>query len=235
MNAGALAARAYLGRVANSDSHVTLRGMHRYKQPVRARQTSSREAVAASKSDNKWLLGITALSVLVTPVAVAIITSNSNRSSTDKDYVNIAVSILNSKDSRPENRDWALEVLNKLSPVPFSRKNGEGLAKGNELYAGPTTTQVVKVPVQGPPMVLVKKGAPLVSPCNTIKTPRKSLDPGEMEELANVLNRSLIECAAKQQYAVTVIDILQSTGDSSSTRLATEPLPRHSNKVKPSK
>lgn len=206
--------------------------MQIYKRPAKA----NRALPAAKKltgstggSDNKWLLGITALSVLVTPVAVAIITSNANRSSTDKDYVNIAVSILNSKDSKPENRDWALAVLNKLSPVPFSRKNGEGLAKGNELYAGPSNiqTQIVKVPVPGPPIVIVKKGAPLVAPCNTPAAPRRPLNPKEMEALANTLNKSLARCAAKQQYAVAVIDILQRTGDSPQTRLALEPLPRN--------
>jgi len=178
---------------------------------------------ASRSSENKFLVLLTALSVLVTPIVVAIISYNSNRTSTDKDYVNIAVSILNAKDSSKENRQWALRILNKLSPIPFSEKGQETLAGGGELYAGEAAvrTQIVKVPVAGPPMVLVHPGEKLVSPCDDPRLPaRGSISNGDLIQYLTKVVVALRACQLKQQYALQVVDLLQGTGENPQTRVA---------------
>ena len=179
----------------------------------------------SGQSDNKILLAITALSLLVTPIVVAIISYNANRTSTDKDYVNIAVSIINSKEAKPESRQWALRVLSKLSPVPFSN-DGSIFPKGTTVSTE-APAQIVRVPVLAPPHVLVKKSDKtsydLIKPCPDINAPKNALDTDAMTALANRLLNEYRECSLKQQYAVTVIDILQDTGENPSMRLAKYP------------
>lgn len=58
----------------------------------------------------------------------------------NKDYVQIAVTNLDRKDASPELRKWSVDVLNRLSPVPFGRKlegelSNRGL--GNMVYIQP--------------------------------------------------------------------------------------------------
>jgi hypothetical protein len=45
----------------------------------------------------------------------------------NKDYVALAISTLDKKDASPELRRWSVDVLSKLSPVPFGRKLKEEL------------------------------------------------------------------------------------------------------------
>ncbi len=62
--------------------------------------------------------------------------------SDDREYVQMAIMIL----SEPKNlndstelREWATEVLNKKSPVPFGRNLFEELGNGNLLFPTSTT------------------------------------------------------------------------------------------------
>jgi hypothetical protein len=45
----------------------------------------------------------------------------------NKDYVSLAISTLDKKDASPELRKWSVDVLSKLSPVPFGNKLREEL------------------------------------------------------------------------------------------------------------
>lgn len=90
---------------------------------------------------------LTAFSLLITPVVVAVIGYRATNSSTSKDYVSLAVSILNSKDSPKESRDWAVTVLNKLSPVPVPQSLKIQLGTGSVLVDKPV---MVNVPVAIP-------------------------------------------------------------------------------------
>ena len=47
----------------------------------------------------------------------------------NKDYVQIAMSNLNNEKSSPELREWSVEVLNKLSPVPMNSNLRNELTK----------------------------------------------------------------------------------------------------------
>lgn len=44
----------------------------------------------------------------------------SGSNAVDKDYVSLAISTLDKKESSPELRKWSVDVLSKLSPVPFN-------------------------------------------------------------------------------------------------------------------
>jgi hypothetical protein len=91
---------------------------------------------------DRLLQAATALALLLTPVVVAVIGYQATRSSTSKDYVSLAVSILNSKDSPKDSRLWATAVLTKLSPVPVPNELRAQLGSGSVLTAKPITVNV---------------------------------------------------------------------------------------------
>lgn len=93
--------------------------------------------MAATTTSDRIIQALTAISLLVTPVLVAVIGFRATSSSTEKDYVALAVSILNAKDSPKESREWATTVLNKLSPVPVPDTLKQQLGSGEGLSASP--------------------------------------------------------------------------------------------------
>lgn len=75
-----------------------------------------------------------------------IIQSEINDKSLRKEYVQIAVSILNSQEKSPEHsalRDWAVEILSQNSPIKFSEPALRALKSGS-----PLTPIEVKFPLQ---------------------------------------------------------------------------------------
>lgn len=60
------------------------------------------------------------------------------RASLNKDYVSIAVSILTSRDSNSDLKQWATEIINKEAPVPMSKSLFNNLSSG--LFNFPTTS-----------------------------------------------------------------------------------------------
>lgn len=80
-----------------------------------------------------YLPVLTAISLAFTPLAVAVIGARASSSNTTKDYVSLAVSILNAKDSRPANRKWAIQVLEAQSPVPVPDDLKRELGNGDAL------------------------------------------------------------------------------------------------------
>jgi hypothetical protein len=93
--------------------------------------------VSGLTTTDRLLQTATALALLLTPVVVAVIGYQATRSSTSKDYVSLAVSILNAKDSPKESREWATAVLNQLSPVPVPSALKAQLGTGSVLVDKP--------------------------------------------------------------------------------------------------
>jgi len=67
-----------------------------------------------------WTNIVIALIGVVGTVAAGAIGYQSGSKAVDKDYVQIATSILDRKDTSPELRKWSVDVLSSLSPVPFT-------------------------------------------------------------------------------------------------------------------
>ena len=71
----------------------------------------------------------------------------SGTASVNKDYVQMAITNLDRKDASPELRKWSVDVLSKLSPVPFGKK------LENQLAAGPApiiSTRYIWQPIKVP-------------------------------------------------------------------------------------
>lgn len=90
---------------------------------------------------------LTAISLAFTPLAVGWMAFQSNSSITSKDYVALAVSILNAKDSPPASRKWAAQLLAKLSPVDVPTELQNGLGAGDELGGRVTEIRTVEVKI----------------------------------------------------------------------------------------
>lgn len=164
--------------------------------------------VVVNGGQKHWLLILlSSLSLLVTPILVAIISSNSSQSSTNKDYVALAVNILNSKTSTPENRKWALKLLATLSPVQFSQESEKQLEGGSGLTSGP----IKIMPMYGPKNPLIKRGEKVTIPCAPIKGADGAWTDSDINQYVREIGRAYAKCALQHQYALSLIDVLQST------------------------
>jgi hypothetical protein len=80
---------------------------------------------------------IKAISLLLIPLVIAgggwMIQKSIQNSNLDRDYVQIAISILQDKDSSEGLRTWATEILNKKSPVPLQNSLASEFIKGSSL------------------------------------------------------------------------------------------------------
>ncbi len=78
---------------------------------------------------------IKAISLLLIPLVIAgggwMIQKSIQNSNLDRDYVQIAISILQDKDSSEGLRTWATEILNKKSPVPLQNSLAKTLINGS--------------------------------------------------------------------------------------------------------
>lgn len=78
--------------------------------------------------------------MILVPFAIAwagwLIQSKIAESSLRKDYVAIAVGVLSSTDEKQDKalRQWAVKVLSKHSPVPFSPEVREALEEGQAIF-----------------------------------------------------------------------------------------------------
>lgn len=108
------------------------------------------------KLDQEWLNKFqtlaTIISLLATPIIVAVVgwnvQSSISNESIKKDYVQIAIEILKSpeKQKDDEMRKWAVAVLDKNSPIPFSKDLRNNLEKG---------AQRIYAPFMSPPDLLM--------------------------------------------------------------------------------
>ncbi|TFU06158.1 hypothetical protein EUV02_03860 [Polymorphobacter arshaanensis] len=156
------------------------------------------------------ILLLSVVVAIVVPISVGKMNQDASHEGIDKDYVGLAVNILNAKGSPPESRQWALNVLNKLSPVPFTREGVQDLKAGNPLYS--TVSGAVAEPLYGPTHPFIKKGAEPVQPCKSVPLPPgKTINDDQILDFAVRLSEAYEECALKQSYAVQMIDILQHT------------------------
>lgn len=178
------------------------------RQSVKSMQTSRARPIIIQSGDRQhwFLVTLSSLSLLVTPILVAIITSNANQSSTNKDYVSLAVNILNAKGSTPENRKWAFRLLSKMSPVPFSEESEKQLAGGAGL-----TNELKIVPMYGPDNPLIKADRNYIQPCKPVVGPDKAWNDKDIHDYVLKLGRAYRECAIRQQAAVGMLDVMQNT------------------------
>jgi len=120
------------------------------------------------KLNQEWLNKIqtlsTIISLLATPIIVAMVgwhvQSSISNESIKKDYVQIAIEILKSPEKKndDEMRKWAVEVLDKNSPVPFSKELRSDLEKGVQRIYAPFPSPPEHLMV--PPLVLVPPKGP---------------------------------------------------------------------------
>lgn len=178
------------------------------RQNAKSIQTGRARPIIIQSGDNPhWLLvALSSLSLLVTPILVAIIASNANQSSTNKDYVSLAVNILNAKGSTPENRKWALRLLSKMSPVPFSEESENQLANGSGL-----TNELKIVPMFGPNNPLIKTDTNYIQPCEPVVGPAKAWSDKDVHDYVLKLGKAYRNCAINQQYSVKMLDVMQNT------------------------
>lgn len=73
------------------------------------------------------------LTLVLVPLLTAALGFVAGNRSVNKDYVEIAVGVLNDEKSPKDLRVWAVSLLDDLAPVSFSEKAKEGLVAGASL------------------------------------------------------------------------------------------------------
>lgn len=94
----------------------------------------------------RWLPALTAIIAAITTVVVALISWNASRSTTDKDYVSLAMDILSDKASSVPSRRWAVAIVSNLSPVDIPPELASGLVSGRSVLPSeldPNATRAV--------------------------------------------------------------------------------------------
>lgn len=81
----------------------------------------------------RWLPALTSIIAALASVTVALISWNASRSTTDKDYVALAMTILSDKSSSMPSRRWAVSIVSKLSPVDIPQELASGLISGRSV------------------------------------------------------------------------------------------------------
>lgn len=81
----------------------------------------------------RWLPALTATGAAIATIVVALISWNASRTSTDKDYVALAMNILSDKSSSVPSRRWAVAIVSRLSPVEIPTELAAGLATGRSV------------------------------------------------------------------------------------------------------
>lgn len=91
--------------------------------------------------ESKWLSISRIFSIpVVIAIATLFLNNNIQKQSINRDYVQMAVSILQDQNSSGELRIWATEILNKKAPVPLQENLIKGLNDG--IFIFPTTTGI---------------------------------------------------------------------------------------------
>jgi len=102
-----------------------------------------------------WLAVAIAIVGTVGTVAAGAIGYQSGSKAVDKDYVQMAITSLGSKDTSPELRQWSVQILNKLAPVPLSQKLQEQLVTTRYITA---TIPIPKVAEPCPDLIKQDQG-----------------------------------------------------------------------------
>jgi len=105
----------------------------------------------------------------------------------EKDYVQIAVNMLDKKDTSPELRAWAVNVLSDLSPVPFGEKLKEELTNKG-IYRERFIVRRFE-----PPAILVKPCPNFLPPKNPSITEKEALRAANEYEKCRIQMDSLID------------------------------------------
>ena len=181
----------------------------RYKRPSAALKNRSTPNIVIENKVGQSIVStlLTVLPAIFTPIAVAYISYNINSSSIDKDYVSLAINILNSNSSTPDNRKWATTILTKFSPVPMSSQSEKQLSATGGITTGP----ILVAPLFGPKNPVIKKGNPNFSRCPAIQGPKGNWTDKDEADYILKIGKAYGDCAGKQALAVQIIDILQST------------------------
>lgn len=86
-------------------------------------------------ANENWSAVAIAVVGLVGTVTAGVIGYQNGTNAVEKDYVQIAIGTLEKKDASPELRRWSVDVLSKLSPVPFGKKLEDQLTEGRAFMA----------------------------------------------------------------------------------------------------
>lgn len=81
-----------------------------------------------------WLPLASAVAVALSSLMVAWIAAASSKESTQKDYVSLAMSVLQTPTSSQPSKRWAVDVLSRLSPVEIPLPLREGLMSGKDSF-----------------------------------------------------------------------------------------------------
>jgi hypothetical protein len=90
------------------------------------------------RSIEAWTKIVTAAAAVAVPVAVALvgwwIQTAVQRQTVDRDYVQIAISILRDKEVPSDLKEWATALLSSRSPVPFGTQVQKKLNSGELIF-----------------------------------------------------------------------------------------------------
>jgi hypothetical protein len=88
-------------------------------------------------SSSHWVnITIAAMGLVATIISGAIGYA-SGGSVIKKEYVQIAISNLNNKESSPNMRSWSMEVISEFSPIPFGKDLRSNIVSGKALFPPP--------------------------------------------------------------------------------------------------
>jgi hypothetical protein len=82
--------------------------------------------------DIAQILSFIAVPILVAGISFAVQTGLNERE-VRKDYVQMSLKILSSKDTPPELRQWAVSIVNASAPAPLPERAEEGLIAGTTI------------------------------------------------------------------------------------------------------
>lgn len=108
-------------------------------------------------NQSPWLAISIAIVGTIGTVSAGAIGYQSGAKAVDKDYVQMAITNLGSKDTSPELRQWSVQILNKLAPVPLSNKLQEQLVKTQ--YVAPKIA-IPEVAAPCPDLIKLDKDKP---------------------------------------------------------------------------
>ena len=90
-----------------------------------------------------WLPTIAATLAATASLVGAVLAWSASQSATEKDYVQLAMSILSNKDSSLPAKEWAASVISDLSPVKLPDELRTGLVTGKAQFSNRTPPNVI--------------------------------------------------------------------------------------------
>lgn len=123
-----------------------------------------------------WLAVAIAIVGTVGTVTAGAIGYQSGSKAVDKDYVQMAITNLGNNTTSPELRQWSVQILNKLAPVPLSDKLREQLVSSRYI--------VPKIPIPN-----------AAAPCPDLikQTKNDKFDPADIEYHNRLFGRFIRE------------------------------------------